>query len=165
MCVYIRKNIKCPLRITQSLSLSQIWFQNRRAKLRRSLRETRLQLVQTAVADLGVGHEVIGHLKVRLGRRGDRELLSQVEAEKEGWLRTFSVPALMQDLLFYCSTHHQFLPGSVFCLSSVQKHDSEKKWRQFNVRVVSHCFISVSGTNTGNCFLALKINSSSWTYW
>uniref|UniRef100_I3J9K9 Homeobox domain-containing protein n=1 Tax=Oreochromis niloticus TaxID=8128 RepID=I3J9K9_ORENI len=37
----------------------QIWFQNRRAKLRRSLRETRLQLVQTAVADLGVGHEVI----------------------------------------------------------------------------------------------------------
>lgn len=84
MCVYIRKNIKCPLRITQSLSLSQIWFQNRRAKLRRSLRETRLQLVQTAVADLGVGHEVIGHLKVRLGRRGDRELLSQVEAEKEG---------------------------------------------------------------------------------
>ncbi|CAI5687246.1 unnamed protein product [Oreochromis niloticus] len=64
----------------------QIWFQNRRAKLRRSLRETRLQLVQTAVADLGVGHEVIGHLQVRLGRRGDRELLShlQVEAEKEG---------------------------------------------------------------------------------
>uniref|UniRef100_A0A668RTW5 Homeobox domain-containing protein n=1 Tax=Oreochromis aureus TaxID=47969 RepID=A0A668RTW5_OREAU len=37
----------------------QIWFQNRRAKLRRSLRETRLQLVQTAVADLEVGHEVI----------------------------------------------------------------------------------------------------------
>uniref|UniRef100_A0A3Q1HHG1 Homeobox domain-containing protein n=1 Tax=Anabas testudineus TaxID=64144 RepID=A0A3Q1HHG1_ANATE len=31
----------------------QIWFQNRRAKLRRSLRETRLQLVRTAVADLG----------------------------------------------------------------------------------------------------------------
>uniref|UniRef100_A0A3B4TAC8 Homeobox expressed in ES cells 1-like n=1 Tax=Seriola dumerili TaxID=41447 RepID=A0A3B4TAC8_SERDU len=37
----------------------QIWFQNRRAKLRRSLRETRLRLVQTAVADLGV----IGQLK------------------------------------------------------------------------------------------------------
>ncbi|XP_056294175.1 homeobox expressed in ES cells 1-like isoform X2 [Pseudoliparis swirei] len=32
----------------------QIWFQNRRAKLRRSLRESRLHLVQTAVADLGV---------------------------------------------------------------------------------------------------------------
>ncbi|TNN72063.1 Cytochrome c1, heme protein, mitochondrial [Liparis tanakae] len=32
----------------------KIWFQNRRAKLRRSLRESRLLLVQTAVADLGV---------------------------------------------------------------------------------------------------------------
>ncbi|XP_043966441.1 homeobox protein ANF-1-like [Gambusia affinis] len=30
----------------------QIWFQNRRAKLRRSLRETRLQLVQTAMVEL-----------------------------------------------------------------------------------------------------------------
>ncbi|KAM8917271.1 homeobox expressed in ES cells 1 [Spinachia spinachia] len=36
----------------------QIWFQNRRAKLRRSLRETRLRRVQTAVADLGVGGRV-----------------------------------------------------------------------------------------------------------
>ncbi|KAL6112360.1 hesx1 [Pungitius sinensis] len=36
----------------------QIWFQNRRAKLRRSLRETRLRRVQTVVADLGVGGRV-----------------------------------------------------------------------------------------------------------
>ncbi|KAK5913201.1 hypothetical protein CesoFtcFv8_003005 [Champsocephalus esox] len=36
----------------------QIWFQNRRAKLRRALRESRLQLVQTAVGDLGVRREV-----------------------------------------------------------------------------------------------------------
>ncbi|XP_026163825.1 homeobox expressed in ES cells 1-like [Mastacembelus armatus] len=36
----------------------QIWFQNRRAKLRRSLRETRLRLVHAAVADLGTRHEV-----------------------------------------------------------------------------------------------------------
>ncbi|XP_034023548.1 homeobox expressed in ES cells 1-like [Thalassophryne amazonica] len=39
----------------------QIWFQNRRAKVRRSLRETRLQLVHTAVADLKT--KVIGQLK------------------------------------------------------------------------------------------------------
>ncbi|XP_072239181.1 homeobox expressed in ES cells 1 [Leuresthes tenuis] len=43
----------------------QIWFQNRRAKLRRSLRETRLQLVQTAVADLGVRTEVTGHMTIK----------------------------------------------------------------------------------------------------
>ncbi|KAK5873146.1 hypothetical protein PBY51_013785 [Eleginops maclovinus] len=51
----------------------QIWFQNRRAKLRRALRETRLQLVQTAVADLGVK----GHLKAEqnldLAQRFERE--------------------------------------------------------------------------------------------
>ncbi|XP_029907253.1 homeobox expressed in ES cells 1 [Myripristis murdjan] len=41
----------------------QIWFQNRRAKLKRSHRETRLQLVQSAMADLGLKHEVVGHLK------------------------------------------------------------------------------------------------------
>ncbi|XP_060925996.1 homeobox expressed in ES cells 1-like [Limanda limanda] len=43
----------------------QIWFQNRRAKMRRSLRETRLRLVQTAVADLGVRPQVEGQLKVK----------------------------------------------------------------------------------------------------
>ncbi|XP_077386381.1 homeobox protein ANF-1-like [Festucalex cinctus] len=32
----------------------QIWFQNRRAKLRRSLRESRLRMVQSAVAHLGM---------------------------------------------------------------------------------------------------------------
>lgn len=48
-------------------SLSQIWFQNRRAKLRRSLRETRLQLVQSAVADLGVRHA-----------RGEQELAQRL---------------------------------------------------------------------------------------
>ncbi|XP_071403550.1 homeobox expressed in ES cells 1 [Centroberyx affinis] len=41
----------------------QIWFQNRRAKLKRSHREARLQLVQTAMADLRVKHEVRGQLK------------------------------------------------------------------------------------------------------
>lgn len=54
--------------------LSQIWFQNRRAKLRRSLRETRLQLVQTAVADSGVRHEVIGQLKAKREVRGGLDL-------------------------------------------------------------------------------------------
>ncbi|XP_029288207.1 homeobox protein ANF-1-like [Cottoperca gobio] len=66
----------------------QIWFQNRRAKLRRSLRETRLQLVQTAVADLGV----IGQLKAERDVRGDlalaRRLVSrlqlEVQEEEEG---------------------------------------------------------------------------------
>ncbi|XP_030277253.1 homeobox expressed in ES cells 1 [Sparus aurata] len=58
----------------------QIWFQNRRAKLRRSLRETRLQLVQTAVADLGVRHEVTGQPKAqRLASR----LQQEVEEEEE----------------------------------------------------------------------------------
>ncbi|XP_039655071.1 homeobox expressed in ES cells 1 [Perca fluviatilis] len=63
----------------------QIWFQNRRAKLRRSLRESRLQLVQTAVADLGV----IGQLKAEGGVRGDLELARrlasrlQLEVEEE----------------------------------------------------------------------------------
>uniref|UniRef100_A0A096LQE6 Homeobox domain-containing protein n=1 Tax=Poecilia formosa TaxID=48698 RepID=A0A096LQE6_POEFO len=35
----------------------QIWFQNRRAKLRRSLRETQLQLVQTAMMELKMRQE------------------------------------------------------------------------------------------------------------
>ncbi|XP_057702804.1 homeobox expressed in ES cells 1 isoform X1 [Corythoichthys intestinalis] len=39
----------------------QIWFQNRRAKLRRSLREKQLRMVQLAVADLGV--KVIGQIR------------------------------------------------------------------------------------------------------
>uniref|UniRef100_A0A3Q3WSJ1 Homeobox domain-containing protein n=1 Tax=Mola mola TaxID=94237 RepID=A0A3Q3WSJ1_MOLML len=43
----------------------QIWFQNRRAKLRRSLRETRLQMVQTAVADIEVRQKVVGHLRAK----------------------------------------------------------------------------------------------------
>uniref|UniRef100_M4A5X3 Homeobox expressed in ES cells 1-like n=1 Tax=Xiphophorus maculatus TaxID=8083 RepID=M4A5X3_XIPMA len=38
----------------------QIWFQNRRAKLRRSLRETRLRLVQTAMTALKSRPEVRG---------------------------------------------------------------------------------------------------------
>uniref|UniRef100_A0A672HMT0 Homeobox expressed in ES cells 1-like n=1 Tax=Salarias fasciatus TaxID=181472 RepID=A0A672HMT0_SALFA len=42
----------------------QIWFQNRRAKLRRSLRESSLQLVQTAVNDLQTGHDIKGQLEV-----------------------------------------------------------------------------------------------------
>ncbi|MED6291500.1 hypothetical protein CHARACLAT_024333 [Characodon lateralis] len=42
----------------------QIWFQNRRAKLRRSLRETRLQLVQTAAMDLKIRPEVVDHLRL-----------------------------------------------------------------------------------------------------
>ncbi|XP_075880903.1 homeobox expressed in ES cells 1 isoform X1 [Nelusetta ayraudi] len=40
----------------------QIWFQNRRAKLRRSFRESRLQLVQTAVADIEKRQKVGGQL-------------------------------------------------------------------------------------------------------
>ncbi|XP_059186234.1 homeobox expressed in ES cells 1 [Centropristis striata] len=56
----------------------QIWFQNRRAKLRRSLRETRLQLVQTAVADLGVRQEVIGHLKANQDAGGDLQLAQRI---------------------------------------------------------------------------------------
>ncbi|KAK2861636.1 hypothetical protein Q5P01_001169 [Channa striata] len=59
----------------------QIWFQNRRAKLRRSLRETRLRLVQTAVADLGVTHEVIGQLRGKQDVRCDRELTQQLTSQ------------------------------------------------------------------------------------
>nr|XP_057911822.1 homeobox expressed in ES cells 1-like [Doryrhamphus excisus] len=50
----------------------QIWFQNRRAKLKRSLRESRLRMVQSAVADLRM--KVMGQL-----RSDDL----QVEDEKE----------------------------------------------------------------------------------
>ncbi|XP_071755576.2 homeobox expressed in ES cells 1 [Centroberyx gerrardi] len=49
----------------------QIWFQNRRAKLKRSHRETRLQLVQTAMADLRMKHGVIGQLRAEQEVRGD----------------------------------------------------------------------------------------------
>ncbi|XP_061543509.1 homeobox expressed in ES cells 1-like [Phycodurus eques] len=42
----------------------QIWFQNRRAKLRRSVRESRLRMVQSAVADLG--RKVVGHLQAEV---------------------------------------------------------------------------------------------------
>ncbi|XP_076604045.1 homeobox expressed in ES cells 1 [Chaetodon auriga] len=56
----------------------QIWFQNRRAKLRRSLRETRLQLVQTAVADLGVRREVIGEQEAEQDVRGHLELAQRL---------------------------------------------------------------------------------------
>ncbi|KAF7658257.1 hypothetical protein LDENG_00015150 [Lucifuga dentata] len=56
----------------------QIWFQNRRAKLRRFLRETRLQLVQTAVTDLRVKQEVIGQLKAEQDVQGDLELAQQL---------------------------------------------------------------------------------------
>ncbi|KAM7401612.1 hypothetical protein PAMP_016914 [Pampus punctatissimus] len=56
----------------------QIWFQNRRAKLRRSLRETQLRLVQTAVADLRVKDEVIGHLKAERDVRGDLEFTQRL---------------------------------------------------------------------------------------
>ncbi|KAF7207712.1 homeobox expressed in ES cells 1-like [Nothobranchius furzeri] len=67
----------------------QIWFQNRRAKLRRSLRETRLQLVQTAVTDLWVQPEVIGHLRTFKQKGGDDELTHehashhQIKVEEE----------------------------------------------------------------------------------
>ncbi|XP_026202955.1 homeobox expressed in ES cells 1-like [Anabas testudineus] len=56
----------------------QIWFQNRRAKLRRSLRETRLQLVRTAVADLGVRHDIVDQLKDKQGVCGNLELAQQL---------------------------------------------------------------------------------------
>ncbi|XP_070759404.1 homeobox expressed in ES cells 1-like [Enoplosus armatus] len=61
----------------------QIWFQNRRAKLRRSLRETRLQLVQTAVADLGVRHEVKGQQKAKREVSSGLELASRLQLEVE----------------------------------------------------------------------------------
>ncbi|XP_062270463.1 homeobox expressed in ES cells 1-like [Scomber scombrus] len=67
----------------------QIWFQNRRAKLRRSMRETRLRLVQTAVADLGVKEEVIGQLKAKRDVQSELEFAQrlasrlQLEVEEE----------------------------------------------------------------------------------
>ncbi|XP_022076275.2 homeobox expressed in ES cells 1-like [Acanthochromis polyacanthus] len=61
----------------------QIWFQNRRAKLRRSLRETRLHLVQAAVADLRVGHQVIDQPKVKQDEQGDFDLPSRLQLEVE----------------------------------------------------------------------------------
>ncbi|XP_028260938.1 homeobox expressed in ES cells 1 [Parambassis ranga] len=60
----------------------QIWFQNRRAKLRRSLRETGLQLVQTAVADLRVGQELIGQLTVKQDSNF-QPLTSHLQLEKK----------------------------------------------------------------------------------
>ncbi|KAJ0068418.1 hypothetical protein NL108_006829 [Boleophthalmus pectinirostris] len=39
----------------------QIWFQNRRAKLRRSLRETQLHRVQSSLSDDVISPEVKGH--------------------------------------------------------------------------------------------------------
>ncbi|XP_041639569.1 homeobox expressed in ES cells 1 [Cheilinus undulatus] len=62
----------------------QIWFQNRRAKLRRSLRESRLRLVQTAVADLQVEQEIIRTgLKTSRDQRGDHNLALHVELRVE----------------------------------------------------------------------------------
>ncbi|XP_058486998.1 homeobox expressed in ES cells 1 isoform X1 [Solea solea] len=58
----------------------QIWFQNRRAKMRRSLRETRLQLVQTAVADLEVRRPVIGQLTTKQEVWGDLNLAQKLTA-------------------------------------------------------------------------------------
>ncbi|XP_013879882.1 homeobox expressed in ES cells 1 [Austrofundulus limnaeus] len=58
----------------------QIWFQNRRAKLRRSLRETRLQLVQT---DLRARAEVEGHLKVKQEAPGETAQQPEDEEEEE----------------------------------------------------------------------------------
>ncbi|XP_034534138.1 homeobox expressed in ES cells 1 [Notolabrus celidotus] len=61
----------------------QIWFQNRRAKLRRSLRESRLRLVQTAVVDLRVGRDVMGQLKAQRDERGDLDRASHLHLEGE----------------------------------------------------------------------------------
>ncbi|XP_029358021.1 homeobox expressed in ES cells 1-A-like [Echeneis naucrates] len=60
----------------------QIWFQNRRAKLRRFLRETRLWLLQTAVGDLGV----IGQLKSR-DVPGDlaQRLAAHLQLQEKEW--------------------------------------------------------------------------------
>ncbi|XP_041835889.1 homeobox expressed in ES cells 1 [Melanotaenia boesemani] len=66
----------------------QIWFQNRRAKLRRSLRETPLRFVQATVADLCVGHEVGGHMKIKQDGTAVPEFASphqfEVGEEEEG---------------------------------------------------------------------------------
>uniref|UniRef100_A0A3Q1BSE9 Homeobox domain-containing protein n=1 Tax=Amphiprion ocellaris TaxID=80972 RepID=A0A3Q1BSE9_AMPOC len=61
----------------------QIWFQNRRAKLRRSLRETRLHLVQTAVTDLRVRHQVIDQPKVKHDEQSDLDLPSRLQLDVE----------------------------------------------------------------------------------
>uniref|UniRef100_A0A3P8UAZ8 Homeobox domain-containing protein n=1 Tax=Amphiprion percula TaxID=161767 RepID=A0A3P8UAZ8_AMPPE len=61
----------------------QIWFQNRRAKLRRSQRETRLHLVQTAVTDLRVRHQVIDQPKVKHNEQSDLDLPSRLQLDVE----------------------------------------------------------------------------------
>ncbi|KAM9757990.1 homeobox expressed in ES cells 1 [Menidia menidia] len=61
----------------------QIWFQNRRAKLRRSLRETRLRLVQTTVAHLGVQTEVIGHANVQQDGKSEQNVSFELEEQEE----------------------------------------------------------------------------------
>ncbi|XP_054641154.1 homeobox expressed in ES cells 1-like [Dunckerocampus dactyliophorus] len=49
----------------------QIWFQNRRAKLRRFLRESRLRMVQSAVADLRM--KVMSQLRSNDQQVGDEK--------------------------------------------------------------------------------------------
>ena len=50
--------------------------------MRRSLRETRLRLVQTAVADLGVRRQVEGQLKVKRDvGEGDLELAQRLASQ------------------------------------------------------------------------------------
>ncbi|KAM4711442.1 homeobox expressed in ES cells 1-like [Anableps anableps] len=61
----------------------QIWFQNRRAKLRRSLRETRLQLVQTAVTDLRMRPELVEQQGFEEEPALHRPSPLQCEAEEE----------------------------------------------------------------------------------
>ncbi|KAM6927305.1 homeobox expressed in ES cells 1 [Xenentodon cancila] len=58
----------------------QIWFQNRRAKLRRSLRETQLQELQTAAADFRVPQKVISHMTRESGGMGKRDNQQPLDA-------------------------------------------------------------------------------------
>ncbi|XP_016521524.1 homeobox expressed in ES cells 1-like [Poecilia formosa] len=59
----------------------QIWFQNRRAKLRRSLRETQLQLVQTAMMELKMRQEA-GHRPEEVSRHLPPPLHCDAEDEE-----------------------------------------------------------------------------------
>lgn len=167
MCVYIRKNIKCPLRITQSLSLSLSDL------VSKSTRQTEAFAQRNPTA---AGSDSCGWPRGRTwghwSSEGQAGQARWQRAPLSGWGRkrrltkdffcSCSYAGFIVLLLHTSSVSSRFCLLSFFCSKTWQW---KKKWRQFNVRVVSHCFISVSGTNTGNCFLALKINSSSWTYW